>query len=436
MLKAPKAAKARSKAPAKKEKEKAEPRKPFTPMTPAQKKQALRSLMNKVNNKAKHTVMAFADDVQNPYFLRRPSGILQLDIDTGGGIPAGGLSMISGPDNAGKTYVMFKYMAMHQRLYGNDSILGYAPTEMAPDYWFMRDCGMKVSIPEPMIEERQEQRKFMGLPPFTKEERAALREQIGEFIILTGHTAEDLFDVTFASVKDNIFGIIGIDSFTMAAPEALMNLGTFHDNPQMAASAGLTTKFLTKFSQYMLGVDGRNNTTVIGTQQVRTNPQLKTAPAHIAKYLPAYAPAGGYATKHGKMLDILLMPGDKFREKGKKDADGKQERGAIIGKSIKWRLIKGKAGTHDNIEGEADFDYEIKGVDEFSHLLVSGMALGGIIEENGKLSLVKYTSGEIHPEFKGLGRDSFFNKMTSSLDLELAVRYELLGHAGIECAYR
>ena len=256
MLKAPKAAaKARSK-PVKKEKEKDEPRQLVKQLTPAQKKQALRALMQKANSKAKHTVMAFADDVQNPYFLRRPSGIMQLDIDTGGGVPAGGLSMISGPDNAGKTYVMFKYFAMHQRLYGNDSIVGYAPTEMAPDYWFMRDCGMKVAIPEPMIEERQQQRKLMGLPQFTKEERAALREQVGEVLILTGHTAEDLFDVVFASVRDNIFGIIGIDSFTMAAPETLMNLATFHDNPQMAAAAGLTTKFLTKFSQYMLGVDG------------------------------------------------------------------------------------------------------------------------------------------------------------------------------------
>lgn len=432
MLKAPKAAKARSKAPVKKEKEKAEPRKPFTPMTPAQKKQALRALMNKVNNKAKHTVMAFADDVQNPYFLRRPSGIIQLDIDTGGGIPAGGLSMISGPDNAGKTYVMFKYMAMHQRLYGNDSIIGYAPTEMAPDYWFMRDCGMKVAIPEPMVEEREKHRKEMGLPPFTKEERAVLREQVGEFIILTGHTAEDLFDVVFASVQDNIFGIIGIDSFTMAAPETLMNLATFHDNPQMAASAGLTTKFLTKFSQYMLGVDGRNNTTLIGTQQVRSNPALKTAAPHVAKYLPAYAPAGGYATKHGKMLDILLMPGEKYREGKTKD----NTKGYIAGKSIKWRLIKGKAGTHDNIENEVEFDYESKGVDEFSHLLVTGMRIGAIVEDSSKLSLVKYTTGEIHPDFKNLTRDLFYTKMYSSVESELAVRYEVMGHAGIECAYR
>ncbi len=435
MLKSPVGARAGAK-PAKKAKEKDEPRQVTVQRTPAQKKAALRALIHKANTKAKHTVIAFADDVVNPYFLRRPSGIMQLDIDTGGGVPAGGLSMIYGPDNAGKTYLMFKYFAMHQRLYGTDSIIGYAPTEMAPDYWFMRDCGMKVAIPESMIEERNLQRKVMGMPPFTKEERAMLREQTGEFCILAGRTAEDMFDITFASVRDNIFGIIGIDSFTMAAPETLMNLGTFHDNPQMAASATLTTKFLTKFSQYMLGVEGRNNTTVIGTQQVRSNPALKTAAPHIIKYLPAYAPAGGYATKHGKMLDILLMPGDKFREKGKKDENGKQERGEIIGKSIKWRLIKGKAGTHDNIEGEADFDYDAKGVDEFSHLLVTGLKYGGLIEEDGKLSLVRAATGEIHPDFKGLKRPQFQEKFGSSLEAELLVRYEILGHARIECAFR
>ncbi len=184
--KTPKAAKKKGKP----EKEKAEPRKALAHMTPAQRKQALRALMNKANTKAKHTVMVFADEVQNPYFLRRPTGIVQLDIDLGGGCPAGGLTMISGPDNAGKTYVMFKAMAMHQRLYGENSYIGYAPTEMAPDYWFMRDCGMRVAIPEPMIMEREAKNIVLGLPPFTKEERAALREQTGEFVIFSGHTAE------------------------------------------------------------------------------------------------------------------------------------------------------------------------------------------------------------------------------------------------------
>jgi RecA/RadA recombinase len=427
-VKTPKAAKKKGKP----EKEKAEPRRALANMTDAQRKQALRALMNKANTKAKHTVMAFADEVQNPYFLRRPSGIMQLDIDLGGGVPAGGLTMISGPDNAGKTYLMFKYFAMHQRLYGDRSFLGYAPTEMAPDYWFMRDCGMKVAIPEPMIMEREAKNAVLGLPPFTKEERAELRKQTGEFIIFSGHTAEDLFDTLLAACTDNIFGIIGVDSFTMAAPEALMKLGTFHDNPQMAAAAGLTTKFLTKFSQHMLGVDGRNNTTVIGTQQVRSNPDLKTAPPHIAKYLPAYAPAGGYATKHGKMIDILLMPGQKFREK--KTADG--ERGDILGKSIKWRLIKGKAGTHDNIENEVEFSYEDKGVDELSHILVTGMALNAIVEEDGKFSLIKHASGERHEEFTKLPRKAFFEKMGASIEHELQVRYEVLAHAGVQCAFR
>jgi hypothetical protein len=331
---------------------------------------------------------------------------------------------------------MFKAMALHQRLYGERSFIGYAPTEMAPDYWFMRDCGMKVAIPEPMIMEREAKNAILGIPPFTKEERAALREQTGEFIIFSGHTAEDLFDTILAASTDNIFGIIGIDSFTMAAPEALMKLDTFHDNPQMAAAAGLTTKFLTKFSQHMLGVDGRNNTTVIGTQQVRSNPALKTAAPHIAKYLPAYAPAGGYATKHGKMIDILLMPGDKFRAKGKKDENGKEERGEILGKSIKWRLIKGKAGTHDNIENEVEFSYEDNGVDEFSHILVTGMALNAIVEEEGKFSLIKHASGERHEEFTKLPRKAFFEKMELSVDHELQVRYEVLAHAGVQCAYR
>jgi RecA/RadA recombinase len=402
------------------------------PRTTAEKKKALRSLMQKANNKAKHTVIAFADDVVSPYFLRRPSGILQLDIDTGGGIPAGGLSMMSGPDNAGKTFILFKYMAMHQRLYGKDSFLGYAPTEGAPDYFFMRRCGMKVAIPDELIEERELARKVRGLPSFTKEERAGFKEQVGEFCILTGHTAEDLFDCVLAAVRDDIFGIIGVDSFTMIQPEALAEMATLHDNPRMAANATLVTRFLTKFANYMLGVDGRNNTTIIGTQQVRSSKKKSEAPPHIAKYLPDYEPAGGYAAKHGKMLDILLMPGQKFREGKSKDG----ERGEITGKSIKWRLIKGKAGTHDNIEGEVEFNYDNL-TEDMNHLVVVGLRSGGIVEQDGKLSLIRSATGEEHPDFKKIaGVERFIEKVCSSLENELLVRYELLAHSGVECAYR
>lgn len=402
------------------------------PLSTAEKKRALRTMMAKVNKKAQHTVISFADDVVSPYFLRRPSGIMQLDIDTGGGLPAGGISMISGPDNAGKSFLLYKYMAEHQRIYGKDSFLGFAPTEGAPDYFFMRKVGMQIAIPDANVEERDAMHKLRGLPAFTKEERADFKKQVGEFCIISGNTGEDLLNCVLASVRDNIFGLIAIDSFSMLLPEATANKDDLHEYSQQAANATLTQKFLTQFCHMMLGVEGRNDTTIIGTQQVRANRKKSEAPAHIAKYLPDYVPTGGWAAKHGKLIDLLLQPGEKVREGKTKD----NPRGYIAAKYINWTVIKGKAGTHDNIKGDVEFSYE-KLTEDLRNIVVTGITYKAIIEEMGLVSLVLQSTGLPHPELdKIAGVDRFLEKMATDFELELAVRREVLAAAGIECAFK
>jgi hypothetical protein len=55
-----------------------------------------------INKQYGRKVIAPVDSVHNVYYLRRPSGIMQLDIDTGGGLPSATAHMISGPDGGGK----------------------------------------------------------------------------------------------------------------------------------------------------------------------------------------------------------------------------------------------------------------------------------------------------------------------------------------------
>ncbi|MCI0563294.1 MAG: hypothetical protein MN733_32860, partial [Nitrososphaera sp.] len=93
------------------------------------KRQKLMALMNKINREAGIPALRFADDDPNPYYLRRPCGIMQLDIDMGGGAPAGGLSTVCGPDNAGKSLLLYMFFAMHQRLYSRESYIGYCIPE-------------------------------------------------------------------------------------------------------------------------------------------------------------------------------------------------------------------------------------------------------------------------------------------------------------------
>jgi RecA/RadA recombinase len=403
------------------------------PKTLAQKKVALRSLMNRANGKAKHTVIAYAEDIVSPYFLRRPSGIMQLDIDTGGGLAAGGVSMLSGPDNSGKTLLMFKYFAMHQRLYGDKSFLAYAPVEGAPDYDFMKKCGIRVALPQRMIEERAAARKFRGLPPFTKEELAYMRDQVGEFLILGGQTGEDLLDVVLDATKQNIFGIIGIDSFTALQPEALAETATLHKDPQRAAQASLITQFFQKFYPFMTGMWGRNDTTLLCTQQVRSN-QEKANAGPAGRYMRDYTPAGGYAAKHGKLLDLLVWSSGKERE----DKTASNPSGTVVGKDINWDILKGKAGAHDNTRGAVAFRYDRHlFTDDLNDLISVGLSYGVISEQGGLLSVSSPTTGEILPNFDKIGRsEDFVNYLKTDIDLEIAVRHEILAAAKIECAYR
>ena len=81
--------------------------------TVAQKDEAIGawiSAMNTKGTKDKEAVLRVvrADEAPNPYFLRRPVGPIDMDIHLGGGFPAGGCCMVSGPDNAGKTWLVLK----------------------------------------------------------------------------------------------------------------------------------------------------------------------------------------------------------------------------------------------------------------------------------------------------------------------------------------
>lgn len=399
--------------------------------TAAERKKSISALINKINTGAKYTVIAPADEVVNPYFLRRPSGIMQLDIDTGGGLPAGGVSTISGPDNAGKSLLLYKYCAEQQRIYGNQCAIALAPVEGAPDFFFMRKCGISVAIPDAMIEEREIRRKERGMAKFTKEERAELKRQVGTVAILAGQSGEDVLDAVHECVHRNVFNIIGIDSLTALLPEGQAKQESLHDEGRRATHATMTTNFFQRLYPFLLGMWGRNDTTIICTQQVRANTAKANALPHLQKYLRDWAPAGAYATKHGKMIDLLVWNGEKVRTGKTQESSGD-----VVGKWINWETVKGKGGTHDNIRGDVKFLYDEMTNDPLGVVEV-GIQSKAIIVQDGYLSLVRAQTGELFEGWTRLaGHDSFIAKMKESPVAEYFVRQEILAHVGIECAYQ
>lgn len=419
------------------------PRMPLTELSKAMAR--IETKLNRAPNLKGAKVMTDIENAPNTYFLRRPSGIMGLDIHLGGGLPAGGLTYLSGPDGAGKTYLLYKFIAMGQRLYGDAFATALGVSEAAPDHFFMRKCGIMLRIPEEMIAERVHERKERGEKPFTKEELALLRmKTVGKVKILRGSNGEELLGAIIDVFESKCFDIVSLDSISAVLPEA--DEGKDLDEAAKRAAAAL---MLTRFFQHYLngttGYSGSNPTTVIFTSQVRSNSKKAEAPGHIAKYLPDYVAQGAWAAKHGKLIDILIKSGAKDKEAvkvpggatlGEIAEDAKKQRKTQVGKTVQYEVMKGKAGIHEGITGEFDFPFDTL-VDTQRSVLVSAAQLGLVKEESGMLTFMDGRTGEPMP---GLINIAGFERMSDMLradfDLELQLRRSVLSAAGVQCSYR
>jgi RecA/RadA recombinase len=393
----------------------------------ADKKKRLQALMNQINEKQDHKVLDFGSNVPNPYFMRYPTGCMTLDIDLGGGFPAGGMSTITGPDGAGKTVLLNLAMAQHQRIFSHQSTLALAPCEFLPDYFFMRHCGMKVAIPDEMIDKAQEIRENRGMPLYTKDEVRELKTQVGEFYVIRGETGEKIFDTVLDCYESKEFGIIGIDGINSFISDVESQTESIGDSFQQGQQATVLTKFCHKFHPMTMGMDGTNPTAIIATGQVRANRDRANAPGPMQKYIKQYAETFPWAMRHARLVGLMVWPGEKLKEtKG-------ENKGDQIGRVMNWETLKGKAGTHDGIRGEADFSYEHL-LDSPSTVVQAGFQYGVLKEEKGVISIIRPENGDVLASDIA-GRDKLV-ELFQDLEFELSLRMEILAAAGKMCTYR
>ena len=387
------------------------------------------------------TVCTNIDLAPNVYFTRRPSGIPELDIHLGGGLPAGGLSYLSGPDGSFKSSLLYHFVAENQRIWGERSCVALGVSEAAPDHFWMRKCGVQIAIPEEMIAERVVMRKHNGLPPFTKDELKTFRAPtVGKVMLLRGATGEELLTAILQFFVWGGCDLLMLDSVSAVLPEADADK-SLDENQKRAAAAGLLTKFFQHYLNGTTGYSGTNKTTVIFTSQVRSNSKKAEAPAHIAKYLSDYAPQGAWAAKHGKLIDILMKPGEKEKEKVTTEPQSlgqaveQKKRLTQTGKLVRYEILKGKAGIHEGITGEFPFSFS-ENVDKQRLLIITGLRLGIAEEKNGLVTYYDLKSRAPIPELEKRPMDELANMLRENFELELSLRLMTLASVGIECAYR
>lgn len=389
--------------------------------------QAIGALCHSMNSDTKRLIVR-ADEAPNTYMLRRPIGPMELDIDCGGGFPAGGCCMLSGPDNSGKTLLALKAIAMQQKLYGTATRVMYVITEgMFPFDQALR-VGVKVRVPDEMLGQWQQWRYLRGMPPYTPEELLSFKEEIGQVYIARGYTGEEILQVILESVLTNAFSLIICDSVNGLLPnvDAAKNMDK---KDAMAAHANMMTRFWKKYIPLTTGIDGANTTSLVFTQQARANTERANAPSYMQAAIKMWQIAGAYATKHFKLIDLVVWDGKTL----KRERNGIKE---VVGKMTKWELQKGKAGTHDNKTGEMAMYYEHGGPDDIGELIASGTRRGVIQPASKGVVVVRPDTKEVLKDFSAPSPSAFRKMIESDFEFELAIRREILTQAGLQCLYR
>lgn len=406
----------------------------------------VRSLQAKFNKPEKRggdalPVLVDASEAPNVYFLRRPSGIIELDLHTGGGLPAGGLVYISGPDGAGKTFLLHKYFAMHQRLYGPKSSICYGQSEGSPDHMRMRATGVQVAVPDENLDDMDKARKERGLPILAQAERAALKTETGRIMCLRHGTAEQVLEAVLAAIESKAFDIVALDSISALIPKAEAGKD-LDEYAQQAAAANALTRFFQHYLPLTTGFRGVNETTVIFVSQVRSNRKKSEAASHFAKYMKDWAPQGAWAAKHGKLIDICVWGSSPEKEAQSQNVMGiggatRQEMRVAVRKTMHWQILKGKVGTHDGITGEVDYSFTPPFTDDLRDLIITAVSKGVIVEKKGELTFFHGPKKEADKRFESVANvDKGIDILKGDFELELAVRREILATAGIQCLYR
>lgn len=325
-----------------------------------------------------------AGDSSSAYIVRRPTGIWTLDVATGGGFPAGGVSELLGGDNTGKNFMCNLLMRQNQRIHGDQSSIGVAAIEYQFDKVFARECGVEVELSDQELYN-------MEIP---EEDWPNYKSQVGTIHTIRG-LAEHVLDQIIEMVKLDFYDIIIVDS--------IGGLLVKQEEEKGMADGGMTGTMLPRvLAEWLRKLNGAwchephgrpNLTSVIVTNQVTAKIGGFTRPGMP----PPTQGKGGYALRHGKLLSLELKKGQVIKVSNRK-----------IGHSIRWKVAKGKAGCADGASGEFNY-YQGK----------EGYALGPDYEESSFRALLD--AGLINRrgstfdvpslEMSARGRDVLFRKL-------------------------
>lgn len=326
-----------------------------------------------------------ASEYQLPFLTKRlPTGLLTVDTDLRGGWPAGGISQLIGRRNAGKDMFIWMTIRQLQSFLGPKMKVLLAYNEHQADRQQARLLGVQISMGHKDIEAMNKARSENGWPEFTKEEIQNLTTEVGTIHELHALAAEDFYDVVLRAVQDNIYHLIVINSIGNILAAAEQENESVHDKTYGGA-AGPNTTFLKKLTS-MITMPNEwgevRDTCLIGVNQVRDN---------IKDPNKDYKASGGNALEHAKLVDLFIEGGGLIGNEVptytvSKEGPKTSQRFHATGKTVNWKIEKGKAGIHEGARGSFIYDFRINNVDYYIDTLIAGVQ-HGVIEPGSWLGI-------------------------------------------------
>ncbi len=386
------------------------------------------SLIAFVNKKFEGAVMRRASESSTSHTLRRPTGIPSLDLALAGGWPAGALCMVTGEDGVGKDYAINCTIRELQRNYGAAMKVAIYSTEFPYDKRFARDvCGVEVAFTDEELEEYDDTRKKQGHAPLTKEERAQYQNQIGEILLIQGIIADHGLDIVLNVLETGAFQLIVINSLGVFETAAKEDTDSLEEHAAQSSEAQLLSRFIPKMFMHLnrpIDEDRRNETSLLAANQVRANRDapkpFKGKP--VPKHMKDQGGSGSRALAHGKAIDVMLW-------KGSAVVDKEVDPPVVLGRTINWKLLKGKLGTHDSLTGSYDFFFD-GGADIPGDLLATGVRLD-VIQQAGAWYSYEDEAGN---SFRAQGADQARAALREQA-LSKSIYEAIIKVAGFVCRY-
>lgn len=353
--------------------------------TPEQRNAILDRLIAEAKKEYGEGCVGRSEDMFSSYMLRRPTGLISLDLAMAGGWPAAAPSVLVGPDGVGKDYLLWRTAAESQRIFGEDFCMACYFTEFKPDKKYMKDyCGFQIAMSEDEITELNEAKLRITGAELTNVEIDHYRHQIGTFIPIVGISADHGFDQIFKFLDANICQIIAVNSIGSLQTEAKEKVESFEDFAQQRNEASLLSKVMPKFSMYMnsKGSSGRpNETSLILVNQVRSQDAAKRQmPGRPQQDKDTYKTASNsWALKHNKAIELFMHNGPKIYDLSVKPP-------MALGRLKHWEITKGKLGTHEGLRGEFEYLFGY-GADILGDLVNTALR-SGVLELDG--TWIKY----------------------------------------------